>query len=838
MRTINSPGVQITEKDLSLRVNSPVGTTIFVPGFASQGPMGEPIQITSASELEAIFGTPTTPAERYFYYSCREILNSPGQLLAARLPYGAEAGTTHSTKSYSGLFYPMASGLSQNELVRNGHELPEWRIGAPVHVTLSQDEYRSMLEGNFDWIDTSNGDQQVMALRDPITLRLLNFSDPHTYGSLAPYASNYDSTQPLSAQDAVALFNSAAQTTVLDNPALDELVNVRDAETNEVVSNCFEINGVGVLDSIGSAEYDPTLEVDEEGNIIEEGFAIDVTAGFVILNDIQSTVNEMAEGYYVGFADNYAVYADSPNFDSINRLQTITDLSGNLVSVPASRLDFALSATKLDSDEGVTSVSETLEKVGFVGFEGELYQDHLSFGVFRVRRSTVDPTRLTLGATERYLGSFDSNRKQVNPAGGTPLNAFLEDIINNSSPGIKLMINPQISRKFDWTFGSYGAEPIARVTVSDEAKNLYPVGIYTPDTRIVEDTKVIGNIPRKLDKMFRVIEAPENITLDVVVDAGLSTVFASTWTEELSGLVPFNDEKVVKMNPPKEGDTVGHDLPEFYIESWKSVAIPFVNFAENTRKDCMAIVDPPRHCFINGKNGKVIDQRDRNFTQDIYNNLKKISSLESNYAAMYGNWLKINDFYSGRRFWMPPSGYVGAIFARNDAVTQPWYAPAGLNRGTFDAIDIAFNPNQKQRDRLYEISVNPVAFFNGDGHVVMGQKTLQVKPTAFDRINVRRLFLTLERAVSRTVKYFVFEPNTQSTRARLVNTISPIFEYAKNNEGLYDYLIVCDDRNNTPDSIDNNELIVDIYLKPVRAAEFILINFIATRTGQDFSELI
>ena len=131
-----------------------------------------------------------------------------------------------------------------------------------------------------------------------------------------------------------------------------------------------------------------------------------------------------------------------------------------------------------------------------------------------------------------------------------------------------------------------------------------------------------------------------------------------------------------------------------------------------------------------------------------------------------------------------------------------------------------------------------MCFFTGDGYVVMGQKTLQVKQTAFDRINVRRLFLSLERAVSKTLKYFVFEPNTEFTRTRIVNTITPIFEFAKNTQGLYDYLIVADSRNNTPDTIDNNELIVDIYIKPVRTAEFILVNFIATRTGQNFAELI
>ncbi|MHA2031648.1 MAG: phage tail sheath C-terminal domain-containing protein, partial [Candidatus Kariarchaeaceae archaeon] len=151
---------------------------------------------------------------------------------------------------------------------------------------------------------------------------------------------------------------------------------------------------------------------------------------------------------------------------------------------------------------------------------------------------------------------------------------------------------------------------------------------------------------------------------------------------------------------------------------------------------------------------------------------------------------------------------------------------------------VAINPTQKQRDLLYRISTNPVRTIPGIGFTIWGQKTLQKKPSAFDRINVRRLFLVLEKATLQIMRFFVFEPNTTFTRTRVVNTLNPIFEVPKNNEGVQDFLIVCDERNNTPATIDNNELIVDIYIKPVRTAEFILVNFIATRTDQDFNELI
>ena len=703
-RIINSPGVQITEKDLSLRIQTPAGTNVVVPGFAAQGPTSEPLLITSTSELESIYGIPTTPAERYFYYSCKEVLNSPAILTTVRLPYGADTGAAYSN-SYSALFYPMSATVTGS--------LTSWDIGSPDHVALSQNDYTKILQGDFDWTGSSSGTASV-------------------------------------------------------------------------------------------------------------GATISVNAGFFILNDLQTVINEVAEGYYVGFADNLAASTtDSPNFDSIKTVLTLSAADA-YASVATDRFDFALSATKLDSDAGLASVSETLEKVGFIGFETDSYQDHLSLGVFKIRRSTTDASLLSLAASEKYLGSFDYNRKQVSPTGGILSNSYIEDAVNGSSSTIKMVINPTISKNFDWTVNS--TLPTSRVTVLEGAKKLYPIGVYAPDTRAVESTKVIGLIPGKLDKVLRTLENTENTTVDVLVDAGLSTVYSVT---QYAGTSAFNDETFVDAVSSLEDD-------------WRSVVNVMINFSENTRKDCFTIIDPPRATFITGRDTKVIDTEGKSFTLDIYNPLRLcVDKIETNYAAIYANWIKNSDLFTGRKIWLPFSGYAAAIFGRSDAAANTWAAPAGLNRGIFtNALDIAFNPNQKQRDRLYEIATNPVVFFNGDGFSAFGQKTLQNKPTAFDRINVRRLFLTLERAVQRTLKYFVFEPNTDFTRNRLKSTISPIFDYAKDTEGLYDYLIVADERNNTPDTIDNNEMIVDIYLKPVRTAEFILVNFIATRTGQNFQELI
>lgn len=714
-RIINSPGVQLTEKDLSLRSTLPAGTQVFVPGFAPQGPTIEPLMITTVSELEQVYGVPGTAAERYFYYSCREILNSPAVLNTIRLPYGPGSGADFST-AYAGLFYPMVNIWET------------WYIGAPISKTLTLDEYNSIESGNFTWDGTATS---------ALTSALANVD--LTPGALA------------------------------------------------------------------------------------------VQAGFFILNDLQTVINETGEGYYVAFADNSGVQSDpvAPDYSSILKFTTLSGPETFSTLADASvkaRLDFTLSASRLDADRGLASISEELEQVGFTAFASEEYQDHLSVGVFKIRRGVNDPTKLSIAKAEKYLGSMNANRKTLNPTGGSLVNAFLGEVINNNSPSIKVFVNPAISNQYTWTENS--ALPTSRVTVLPAAKHIYPLGVYTSDTAGIDASKQIGEVPLKLDRALRNLDNVENTIIDVIIDAGLSTIYSVAKQQEADAEVSFDDTYYVTTSAQQD--------------DWQTVANTLINFSQNARKDCFSIIDPPRSCFISGRDSKIVDDISKSFTADIYAPLKAcVDELETNYAAVYANWVKVPDLFTGKRFWLPVSGHVAAVFGRNDAAAQTWTAPAGLNRGLLgNVLDIGFNPNQKQRDRLYEIATNPIVYFSGDGYAVYGQKTLQNKPTAFDRINVRRLFLTLERAVLRTIKYFVFEPNTSFTRKRVVDTIKPIFELCKQTQGIYDYLIVSDNRNNPPDTIDNNELVVDIYLKPVRSAEFILVNFIATRTSQNFQELL
>ena len=272
------------------------------------------------------------------------------------------------------------------------------------------------------------------------------------------------------------------------------------------------------------------------------------------------------------------------------------------------------------------------------------------------------------------------------------------------------------------------------------------------------------------------------------------------------------------------------------IDADKSTIIKthLISIAED-RKDTMAILDVPQSLVVNNKGNETTDMRNfRLGTHGTYN-------LNSNtsYAALYGNWLEVYDRWNDRYRWVPSSGHVAGIYANTDDVSDPWFAPAGLNRGIINNVrKLGYNPNQAKRDILYKNGINPIASFAGQGKVVWGQKTMLDKNSAFNRVNVRRLFIILEKSIATAVKYFLFEPNDSFTRLQLINMIDPFLRDVKSRRGIYDYLLVADSTNNTPERIDRNELWVDIYIKPTKAAEFIVLNFIATKTGASFQELI
>ncbi len=214
-----------------------------------------------------------------------------------------------------------------------------------------------------------------------------------------------------------------------------------------------------------------------------------------------------------------------------------------------------------------------------------------------------------------------------------------------------------------------------------------------------------------------------------------------------------------------------------------------------------------------------------------------ISTLDTNYAATYYPWVKMDDPDTGVGVWVPPSVVIPGVMAFTDSVAHEWFAPAGLNRGGLTSVRV---PKKKlthtERDTLYEGRVNPIATFPGQGVVVFGQKTLQAKPSALDRINVRRLLIRLKKFIASSSRYLVFEQNDSSTRARFLNIVNPFLESVQSNSGLSAFKVVMDDSNNTADVIDRNQMVGQIFIQPTRTAEFIVLDFSVLPTGAAFPE--
>lgn len=216
-----------------------------------------------------------------------------------------------------------------------------------------------------------------------------------------------------------------------------------------------------------------------------------------------------------------------------------------------------------------------------------------------------------------------------------------------------------------------------------------------------------------------------------------------------------------------------------------------------------------------------------------------VPSTTSNYFATTGSTVYVYNKYLDKYQWITTNGYLAGLCANTDDVAEPWFSPAGFNRGQIlGAARLSYNPKQADRDTLYKAAINPITNFPGQGIVLFGDKTFTQKPSAFDRINVRRLFMVLEKAIATAAKFQLFELNDEFTRAMFRNMTEPFLRDVKGRRGITDFLVVCDETNNTGQVIDTNRFVADIYIKPARSINFITLNFIATRTGVEFSEIV
>ena len=255
------------------------------------------------------------------------------------------------------------------------------------------------------------------------------------------------------------------------------------------------------------------------------------------------------------------------------------------------------------------------------------------------------------------------------------------------------------------------------------------------------------------------------------------------------------------------------------------------------RKDCIACVSPVGSTGANAAS-LVKDKTSSQALQNVRDFRNVTLNKSSSYAVMDSGFKYQYDRYNDVYRYVPLNGDIGGLIARAEVEQDAWWSPAGFTRGQIKGVvKLAFNPKKAHRDDLYVDQINPVVAFPGEGVVLFGDKTLQSKPSAFDRINVRRLFIVLEKAIATAAKFSLFEFNDEFTRSQFRNMVVPFLRDVQARRGVYDFKVVCDESNNPGSVIDRNEFVADIYIKPARAINFITLNFIATPTGVDFSEV-
>ena len=248
------------------------------------------------------------------------------------------------------------------------------------------------------------------------------------------------------------------------------------------------------------------------------------------------------------------------------------------------------------------------------------------------------------------------------------------------------------------------------------------------------------------------------------------------------------------------------------------------------RKDCVATISPHRANVVNVTNT----------TTQTNNLLKYYSPLSSSSYGVFDSGYKyMYDRFNNEFRWIPTNGDIAGLMVRTGITAYPWFSPAGQQRGILNnAVKLAYTPNKDQRDLLYSSRINSIINQKGAGIMLFGDKTGLGYASAFDRINVRRLFLTVEQALEGAANAQLFELNDVNTRSNFVNIVEPYLRDVQAKRGLYDFLVVCDETNNTPDIIDNNEFRADIYLKPAKSINFVTLTFVATRTGVAFEEIV
>lgn len=502
-------------------------------------------------------------------------------------------------------------------------------------------------------------------------------------------------------------------------------------------------------------------------------------------------------------------------YNAISSINTVfsDDANANNQMLPevsdGTNYDIPLASNDSTIETVSKNVTQFFPKIGWKK-ENEIdttYFNQIGVVVCKMLINSSSYNRITVSPVESFIGSFD--KKAKDPI--TNSSIFIDDIINNNSNYIYFFSNVKKVENCDMLL-------ISNQTATS-------LGFFESDC--VKNISVEKSIFEGLDIIFKKLSDTNRINIDLLVDAGMSDIchFIGTSCKDQIGMY----------EPTKNITGSYQNINANSLYYWRNIIQKYDIFCKDTRKDCMFICDAPRALALEGNLQLVRKTKPQNTVENsILPKIRFLTGINTSYGAGYCNWFNIIDDISYVSMWVPATIKVLGCYLRSN----DWEAPAGLNRGRIlNAYNLAFNPTHKEAETFYENNWNYAISYPLDGIITEGQKTFQKNKTAFDRVNVRRTFLFIEKQIKSISRGLLYEKITEYELSRFRDRIVSYMDRVKNVNAILDYAVICDSRNNNAQTVDNNEVHVAIGIKPTKVAEFIVLNFVCTTQGANIEEI-
>ena len=758
-----SPGVNVTEFDLTTVVPAVATSDGAIAGIFRWGPVGERILIDTEDLLGRRFGKPSNlNAETWF--SAANFLGYGNRLHVVRA-----ANTSGSTP-----FITFEAVEDSNTLV--------------INTAASVIDNTSVLSTGMYIYQISNSDVYTTGVESTITVINTTAIQLSSNALASDGAVTLYFAHPQTSYSAVALADDGVVANLVNNIVKNQNDYIKDIDFDDDVYYVAKYPGasgnslrISVCDS--SNAYNSTVysngsvgNAASNANYTYDNISFTIGNNEAVISNVANTIALMSL-----FSINDKILAGNSSIDF--QYLRITDISSPSVNVVKFTFE---DPYRLHTAYISTSISRYWEFQNVVDTapgQSDYVRDHGNTSAYdELHVVVVDDMGSFTGTPGTILEVYKGLSRATDAKNNDGTGNYYKDIINQSSAYVW------------WTQDRPGASSANSDNIASSTY-LAPFNasfVYGADGYDEANTSA-----------FSVIAAGYN-------------KFASAEDVDIS---------LVIQGKPLAGNTSGpngESISDFQLANY------IIDNICEIRKDCVAFISPPKYLTYNAFGTEATNLV-------AYRGVVRSTSyavLDSGYKQMYDRY---NDVYR----WVPMNGDIAGLCARTDQTNDAWYSPAGYNRGQIkNIVKLAWNPRKSERDILYSNGINPVVTFPGQGTILYGDKTLLAKPSAFDRINVRRLFIVLEKAISTAAKYSLFEFNDTFTRSQFKNLINPYLRLVQGRRGITDFLVVCDETNNTPQIIDTNQFVGDIYIKPARSINFIQLNFVAVATGVQFSEVV